>query len=491
MTARSVLAQRAGTTVRTEAARVAATPRPEPAPATEFVPPAAASWLRSWAARFPRFATLVLVGDITAFLGSLLLIPLLTRAHVLFLVLMVGSYAWLGLYRARITLSVLDDIPQLLGGCALAVALSMTVAVVKGEGTADVGLLWRAGLLLAGVLVVRVLGYALLRALRRAGLTVRRVVVVGTDEIGLTVARRIQEHPEHGLRLVGFVDADPPLVGPPLTAPLLGGQDDLAAILQRHRADVAVVGFLQERGVDLLGHLRRCAALPCEVYVVPRLMQLPARNRTADQVWGVPLLRVRQPVFQSLAWPVKRLFDVLLAAVALLVTAPVLAVAALAVRLEGGPGVIFRQERVGLDGRPFTVLKLRSLKPATLQDAAERWSISDDERMGPVGRFIRTTSIDELPQLFNVLRGDMSIVGPRPERPYFVEQFAQQYPDYLDRHRVPVGLTGYAAVNGLRGDTSIAERVEFDNLYIESWSLWLDAKIFLRTFAAVLRGDGS
>jgi exopolysaccharide biosynthesis polyprenyl glycosylphosphotransferase len=182
--------------------------------------------------------------------------------------------------------------------------------------------------------------------------------------------------------------------------------------------------------------------------------------------------------------------DAALAGAALLVFSPVLLACALAVRLEGGPGVLFEQERVGLDGRRFTLLKFRSLKPATEDESATRWNVSHDDRLGPVGRFLRKSSLDELPQLWNIVRGDMSLVGPRPERPHFVEQFEQHIPRYMARHRVPTGLTGWAQVHGLRGDTSIENRASFDNYYIQNWSLWGDIKILLRTVQQVVWGRG-
>jgi exopolysaccharide biosynthesis polyprenyl glycosylphosphotransferase len=187
----------------------------------------------------------------------------------------------------------------------------------------------------------------------------------------------------------------------------------------------------------------------------------------------------------------KRVFDVVVSGIALLILAPVMLACALAVRLEGGRGVLFRQERVGLDGRPFELLKFRSLRPADDDESRTRWNVANDHRMGRVGRFLRQTSLDELPQLLNILRGDMSLVGPRPERPHFVHEFTREFPRYAARHRVPAGLTGLAQVHGLRGDTSIEERAQFDNAYIETWSLWSDVKIMLRTAWAVVRGTGS
>jgi exopolysaccharide biosynthesis polyprenyl glycosylphosphotransferase len=205
-------------------------------------------------------------------------------------------------------------------------------------------------------------------------------------------------------------------------------------------------------------------------------------------VWGLPLIRLRRAAYRTVAWRLKRVIDVLVALICLLVLLPVLAVCAAAVRMEGGRGVIFRQLRVGLDGRPFTLLKFRSLKPASEEESAILWNIAADHRLGVVGRFLRRTSLDELPQLWNVLIGDMSLVGPRPERPHFVDDFAKRYPRYMSRHRVPAGMTGWAQVNGLRGDTSILDRARFDNYYIENWSLWTDVKIMLRTMMYLVSG---
>ncbi|MGI5126345.1 sugar transferase [Pseudonocardia sp. CA-107938] len=182
----------------------------------------------------------------------------------------------------------------------------------------------------------------------------------------------------------------------------------------------------------------------------------------------------------------KRALDVTGAFAGLLLVLPVLVAVALAVRVEGGPGVIFRQQRVGQHGRVFTLYKLRSLTPVA-DEGDVRWNIDHDARLGPVGRFIRRTSLDELPQLVNVLLGDMSLVGPRPERPHFVEQFSATVPGYAARHRVPVGLTGLAVVHGLRGDTSIPERARVDNLYADTWSLRLDLAIIAHTAAHVIR----
>jgi lipopolysaccharide/colanic/teichoic acid biosynthesis glycosyltransferase len=226
--------------------------------------------------------------------------------------------------------------------------------------------------------------------------------------------------------------------------------------------------------------LRTCDRLKCEIFFVPRLYELHGQGPGTEVIWGIPLTRLSRASYRTLTWRMKRVFDFICAAIGLIVLSPVFAACAVAVRLEGGPGVIFRQERVGLDGRRFEILKFRSYKPADEKESAERWSIAADSRMGPVGRTLRSLSLDELPQLWNVIRGDMSLV----------DEFTRRFPRYMARHRVPAGLTGWAQVNGLRGDTDIADRASFDNYYIENWSMWTDIKIILRTVGQVLGMGG-
>jgi len=228
-----------------------------------------------------------------------------------------------------------------------------------------------------------------------------------------------------------------------------------------------------------------------EVFVVPRLMELhKSRHSIDDNIWGIPVTRRRRAALRSPWWKVKRLIDIVVSTSALVLLAPVLGVCAVAVRLELGRGVLFRQKRLGKDARPFQILKFRSLSPSSETESETNWNIKQDSRLGKVGRFMRASSLDELPQLWNILRGDMSLVGPRPERPHFVDQFSNHIPRYEARHRVPSGLTGWSQAHGLRGDTSIHDRVRFDNYYVENWSLALDLKIVLMTVGQVLGRRG-
>jgi exopolysaccharide biosynthesis polyprenyl glycosylphosphotransferase len=202
---------------------------------------------------------------------------------------------------------------------------------------------------------------------------------------------------------------------------------------------------------------------------------------------GISLMEIQPAALtQPTQARIKRALDVAGAFVLLALTAPLFVGAAAAVRMSSPGPVFFRQRRIGQDGKPFDLLKFRSMRVNGDSDTC--WSVAGDQRVTPIGRILRKTSIDELPQLYNVLRGDMSLIGPRPERPHFVEQFGAEIPHYHDRHRAPVGITGWAQVNKLRGDTSIAERVRLDNAYVERWSPWLDFVIALRTIGEILRG---
>jgi exopolysaccharide biosynthesis polyprenyl glycosylphosphotransferase len=256
--------------------------------------------------------------------------------------------------------------------------------------------------------------------------------------------------------------------------------------VRENDADVILVADPDIPESELLEVVRRPGCTNCDLLIIPRLPQFHTQVGLVDHIGSIPVMRIRQPALDGPTWAVKRAFDIIVSTVALVLLAPLLAACALAVRWEGGPGVLFRQERVGRNGQVFTCLKFRSMCPTTDREAATRWSIAVDERVGPVGRVLRRTSLDELPQLWSILRGDMTLIGPRPERPYFVSKFSAEVERYDHRHRVRAGLTGLAQVSGLRGDTPITDRARFDNYYIENWSLWLDAKVLLRTIIEVL-----
>ncbi|MDQ1286678.1 MAG: hypothetical protein QG622_243 [Actinomycetota bacterium] len=414
---------------------------------------------------------------------------------LLFTALLTGLYGLGGLYRSRLSLSLLDDIPSLVASWLSALALTVLVQSSRARadwGTEDVSWSMVATAInaLVFLLVLRAIAYNFVRIVRRQRRVAHRTLILGAGHVGEQLSRNLLKRPEYGLQPIGFVDNHPLIDPETCSVPLLGGIEDLADLLVREDVRDVVVAFGSVRESEMVDIIRTCDRLRCEIFLIPRLFELHQVGADMDTVWGLPLVRLRRATHRSGGWRVKRVFDVLFSLGALLILSPLLIAAAIAVRLEGGPGILFRQERVGADSRRFDVLKFRSLKPANDEESATNWNIKHDDRLGPVGKFLRKTSIDELPQLLNILRGEMSLVGPRPERPHFVAQFRQAYPRYIARHRVPSGLTGWAAVHGLRGDTSIADRAMFDNYYIENWSLWLDVKILIRTVGAVIKGQG-
>jgi exopolysaccharide biosynthesis polyprenyl glycosylphosphotransferase len=351
--------------------------------------------------------------------------------------------------------------------------------------------LWGAVTTGVFAIVLRAAGYAAVRRLRSKRLVTHRTLILGAGRVGNQIADILHAHPEYGLHPIGFLDADPRITEGADDLPVLGGPAQLTRVLTAGRVRNVVVAFSSMKESEMVSVIRTCDRYKTELFVVPRLFELHQVDGDMDNAWGMPLVRLRRAAYRTQAWRIKRLTDVLFAGLSLLLLAPLLLVLAVAVRLDGGPGVLFRQQRVGVDGRTFDVLKFRSLRPVDETESQTMWNVSHDSRLSTIGRVLRKTSLDELPQLWNILRGDMSLVGPRPERPHFVDQFRAAYPSYEARHRVPCGLTGWAQVHGLRGDTSIADRARFDNYYIQNWSLWLDVKILLRTVGTVVTGAGS
>ncbi len=404
------------------------------------------------------------------------------------LLLILGLFQNAGLYRPRLNLSVLDDAPAIVGRALAAGALAMVLGGLN-DGRAGINRLVTCALFGVLALLVRTVAYSAIRYARRRGHLQRRTLLLGAGTVAGSLATNLVQHPEYGLMLQGMLDDDPLLREHERPVPVLGGCDELTDVVLDQAVDVVIVTFGSLREPQMVPVLRAGDRLACEMLFVPRLYELHAVTKDTEVLWGVPLVRLRRAPFRTSAWTVKRIFDVVVSGLAILFLAPVLALCAAMSRLETGTA-LFRQTRIGLDGRPFMLLKFCSLRPVQDSEATTNWNIGQDSRVRLCGRFLRRTSLDELPQLWNVLRGDMSLVGPRPERPFFVDEFTRQFPWYTARHRVPAGLTGWAQVHGLRGDTSIADRARFDNFYIENWSLWGDIKILFRTVGQVLRGGG-
>ncbi len=317
-----------------------------------------------------------------------------------------------------------------------------------------------------------------------AGLDVLRVAIIGTGRGAVTIAARIAENPQYGFRTVGFIEGNgetPGEVNGEATQPRLGHLPELTAILRGHGVDLVVVAAPHLAHEEMVRVFRKCEQELVGCKFTPDLFEMLLSDMEVDNLEGIPLLSLKETALQGWNSLLKRLFDMASSSALLVATSPLFATLAILIKLESEGPVFYLQERMGLDGRLFRMIKFRSMRPDAEAGTGPIWPRDHDPRRTRIGRVIRALNLDELPQLINVLRGDMSLVGPRPERPHFIEQFKQRLPRYMARHRVRAGITGWAQINGLRGNTSIPDRLKYDLYYVENWSFWLDIKILIKT----------
>ncbi|HUB73658.1 MAG TPA: exopolysaccharide biosynthesis polyprenyl glycosylphosphotransferase [Solirubrobacteraceae bacterium] len=481
-------------------------PAPPQRPRERFVGPA--QWLlegSGWMVLLPALdfvlsgvAVVLALGGVQAVLGvssldaPLLLMPVVT----------VTLFHLRGLYRSRLRSLVLDDLVPVLSGISIAAMAAATVgAVVNGGGHTPPHFLRAWVFSLVAVEVGRAGLSGLRRRARAQRLVGKPVLILGAGMVGAQVARRLMAHPEYGLVPVGFLDEAPMSVTEVggRDVPVLGTTEDLEAVAARTGVRHLIVAFSSVADAQVSRLVQHCQELGMEVSVVPRMFDTINNRAGYDNVGGLPLLSFSAVNPRGLQFALKHALDRVVALAMLAVLAPLLALTALAVRLSSPGPVFFKQRRVGRDGKVFDLYKFRSMRVSEEpREAAGESSLEfllaagtapggvegEDRRTG-LGRLLRRSSIDELPQLLNVLRGEMSLIGPRPERPEFAELFRADVERYGDRTRVKAGITGWAQVHGLRGQTSLAERVEWDNFYIAHWSLGLDLKILALTVVAL------
>ncbi len=395
------------------------------------------------------------------------------------------------LYRLRRGRSWVDDFFAVLVGTILAVVFGVIVTLYVQTYIApnDKGA-YEVSQAVWGLFIVLnvALTFSLRQVMRevferrwRSGLGLRRILIAGSGELGRIVADKILEHRELGYQIVGFVDDRP---GDHLGyrgLPLLGTIEETTDIAAREQVDHLYVALPPEQHLKMIDLLDATTRECLDVKVVPDLLQVIALKARLWDLDGIPVIDVNDIPLQGLNSVVKRVLDIAISATALIVLAVPLVLIGLLVRLTSKGPALFRQERMGLDGRPFTIVKFRSMVHEAERETGPVWTRENDARVTALGRFLRKSNLDELPQLWNVFRGDMSIVGPRPERPHFVEQFKHRIPQYMLRHKVKAGMTGWAQVNGWRGNTALDKRIEYDLYYIENWSVRLDLKIIWLT----------
>jgi exopolysaccharide biosynthesis polyprenyl glycosylphosphotransferase len=419
---------------------------------------------------------------------------------VIFGLFVVGLFAGRGMYGSRLHFELLEDLRIVLTATSLAAICVLSMRELLSappDLAAQTIRMWAFAT--AYVAAGRIALHWSRAQAYRHGESLRPTLIIGAGKVGRLAATRLLAHPEIGLKPVGFLDKDPLRVeDESLPVPVLGASWDLDRVAAQYDVQQVIITFSRAPHEVLLRLVNRCEELGLQVAFVPRLFERVTSRLTVEHLGGLPFISARPVNPKGVQFAIKYLADRVVAAVALLIMLPVMVPAAVAILATLGRPLFFRQVRVGRDGRTFEMIKFRTMKPRPdeVDVSAHVLELPPDTAPGGVeygdrrtrlGTFLRRTSIDELPQLFNVLRGEMSLIGPRPERPEFVGLFEQSVYRYTDRHRVKSGITGWAQVNGLRGRTSLSDRVEWDNYYIENWSLWLDLKVLLLTFLAIVR----
>jgi len=433
-----------------------------------------ACWVGAYALRFHVFGH----GDIPPFSGyALQLLPILAVWGV--------AYRAFDLYRPQRLGSHLSEWWDVTKASTLGVLVLVSVMTFafRSYDYSRIVILtfWAASIVSASL--SRAVFREALRVARRRGYNQRYAVVVGGGEPAAEVLRVLRRRPDAGIRVLGLLSDKRDGEGTGVA--WLGGIEEIRAVVTSRQVDIVIIALPHTDYARLGSVLNEIGDEPVTIHFVPDLFSLASLRGGVEEFESVPFIHLRESPLYGWNLLLKRMSDVVLGATALAVALPAMTVIGAAIVLTSGRPVLYRQERMGLDGRRFQMLKFRTMRVDAERETGPVWARADDPRRTRLGAFLRRKSLDELPQLWNVLRGDMSIVGPRPERPFFVEQFKHRIPQYMLRHKVKAGITGWAQVNGWRGNTSLEKRIEYDLYYIENWSVTLDLKIMWLT---VFRG---
>jgi len=401
------------------------------------------------------------------------------------MLLMILIFSWFQVYRPWRGIRLRQELWTifLAWGCTI---MAMIIIAFLTKTSTDFSRVWTvlwwgvSGILLLGL---RALIRLALRFARSRGFNQRQVVIAGAGSLGQKIVSRMRSAPWVGLEIVGFFDDNEELKGMEIMGiPIAGTIDDMETFLNKNDIDqvwIALPLRAEARMKELMTKILVSSSV--EVRFVPDIFDLRLLNFSVSEVIGLPVLNLTDSPIFGIHQLTKAIEDRLVAGISLIILSPVMVLIALGVKLSSPGPVFYRQERVSWNGLTFSMLKFRSMAVDAERDKGAQWATSSDERPTGFGRFLRRTSLDELPQLINVLKGDMSIVGPRPERPVFIQEFKTEIPDYMKKHLVKAGITGWAQVNGWRGDTDLKTRIEYDIYYIEHWSIMLDIKIMAMT----------
>jgi exopolysaccharide biosynthesis polyprenyl glycosylphosphotransferase len=405
------------------------------------------------------------------------------------------AFAVQGLYRIRTTRGKTEEWTAVLIGSIVGTVILSGVILWIRPGNPELPYSRATlGIFVVLAIVFVIGGRSLVRLMverrHRAGRDLDRVLIAGNGELARAVVGRMHAHRDQlGFRIVGYLRNGDDGELPDL--PCLGTIDDAENVIAGHAIDHVFVALPHASSSAMMALLDRLVRSVVSIHVVPDLLQFMVLRSRVEDLDGLPTINLSEAPMEGWSRFVKRAFDLVVAMAALVVLSPLMILIALLIWLEDGGPVLYRQVRMGLDGKPFDILKFRSMRVGAERDTGAVWAEKDDPRRTRIGRVIRAWSLDELPQLLNVIAGDMSVIGPRPERPEFVEQFRAEFPHYMLRHKVRAGMTGWAQVHGWRGNTSIRMRIEHDLYYIENWSLLLDVKILFMTIVHGLKHENA
>ena len=400
--------------------------------------------------------------------------------HALIVVLVFTFYR---LYQRQRAISHIDEFYSIFGAASVGTIVAIALIWLVYKNQVDyprLMMVYSWILTIVFVWLGRIVHSRIQWYLQSKGYNEARLLIVGTGEVGRMILQKIRQSPGLGYRVVGFAEDNnpPPTV---MGVEVLGSTQDLSNLISEHRVDEVIIAIPDASHQDILSIIAHCEQARVTIKVFPDVFQIMASEVSIGDLSGLPLLTMRDIALRGWKVGLKRATDILGSGIALVLFSPIMLLVAVLIKLDSPGAVFYVQERMGLDARLFQMMKFRSMRTNAEAETGPVWASESDPRRTRVGGIMRRLSVDELPQLINVLVGNMSLVGPRPERPIFVEQFKRSIPRYMDRHREKAGLTGWAQVNGLRGDTSIVERTKYDLWYIENWSLALDIKILLRT----------
>jgi len=432
------------------------------------------------------------------YLRKYLPLPFLTKQlppiDVYIKILPYGLIAWVLVFKVKKvgfphrTTSAYKEAKRLVEAFSLAVALFLLIVYFVQEykpSRAVFGYFWLLGSCgLAGMQIFLRWG---LRTFRARGANRKNVLIVGVNGKTRRLVKVLRANAEFGYVLRGVLTASGSYEGDLAGAEVVGKYDDMEDVLKRENIDVVFLTLPLEEHALLPEIIEKVKDEMIDVKFLPDFSRLVPLKAEAEEIGGLTIVNILESPIRGWGMVVKRVFDIVVSIVGIIVSAPSMVIIAIAIKLTSPGPVLYKQLRMSLDGREFWMLKFRSMRVDAESKTGPVWAVENDPRCTKVGKFLRRTSLDELPQLFNVLKGDMSIVGPRPERPEFIDEFRKHVPWYMVRHKVKAGITGWAQINGWRGNTSLEKRIEHDLYYIKNWSIWLDIRILLRTFLTFMK----